>query len=81
MWAEHLAASCLSPPAVRGYRQAGSPDLGKFRALGTADRQNVTDYSFLPPTPENLAQLRPEIPAGYTQVSSADLFGPEPKTK
>ena len=43
--------------------------------------QNVTDYTFLPPTPENLAQLRPEIPAGYTRVSSADLFGPEPKAK
>jgi hypothetical protein len=40
-------------------------------------QQNVTDYTFLPPTPENLAKLRPEIPAGYTHVSgnSADLFG------
>ena len=39
--------------------------------------QNVTDYIFLPPTPENLAKLRPEIPAGYTHVSgnSADLSG------
>jgi hypothetical protein len=44
--------------------------------------QNVTDYTFLPPTPENLAKLRPEIPAGYTHVSgnSADLFGRKPKT-
>jgi hypothetical protein len=40
-------------------------------------RQNVTDYTFLPPTPENLAKLRPGIPAGYTRVtgSSADLPG------
>jgi len=40
-------------------------------------QQSVTDYIFLPPTPENLAKLRPEIPAGYTHVSgnSADLFG------
>ena len=44
--------------------------------------QNVTDYTFLPPTPENLAKLRPVIPAGYTQVSgnSADLFGQKPTT-
>jgi hypothetical protein len=40
-------------------------------------QQSVTDYIFLPPTPENLAKLRPAIPAGYTHVSgnSADLFG------
>ncbi len=45
-------------------------------------RQSVTDYVFLPPTPENLAKLRPVIPAGYTQVSgnSADLFGQKPTT-
>ena len=40
-------------------------------------QQSVTNYNFLPPTPENLAKLRPEVPAGYTYVSgnSADLFG------
>jgi hypothetical protein len=40
-------------------------------------QQSVRDYIFLPPTPENLAKLRPEVPAGYTHVSgnSADLFG------
>jgi len=39
--------------------------------------QSVTDYIFLPPTPQNLEKLRPEIPPGYTQVSgnSADLSG------
>jgi hypothetical protein len=44
-------------------------------------QQNVTDYTYLPPTPGNLAKLRPEIPAGYTHVSgsSADLFGQKPK--
>jgi hypothetical protein len=45
--------------------------------------QDVTDYTFLPPTPKNLAKLRPEIPAGYTHVSgnSGNLFGQRPKTK
>ena len=45
-------------------------------------QQNVTDYTFLPPTAENLAKLRPVIPAGYTHVSgnSADLSGQKPKT-
>jgi hypothetical protein len=44
-------------------------------------QQNVTDYTYLPPTPGNLAKLRPEIPAGYTHVSgsSADLFSRKPK--
>ena len=39
--------------------------------------QSVTDYTFLPPTPENLAELHPAIPAGYTQVSGnpANLAG------
>ena len=30
-------------------------------------QQSVTDYVFLPPTPANLAKLRPVIPAGYTR--------------
>jgi len=40
-------------------------------------QQSITDYVFLPPTPENLAKLRPVIPAGYTHVSGkpADLLG------
>jgi len=39
-------------------------------------QQDVSDYTFLPPTPQNLANLRPAIPSGYTQVSgnSPDLF-------
>jgi hypothetical protein len=37
----------------------------------------VQEFTFLPPTPANLAKLRPVIPAGYIQVSgnSPDLFG------
>src|ERR1017187_3372994 len=53
--------------------------------------QNVTDYTFLAPTAENLAKLRPEIPAGYTQAGYpqagytqagyTQVTGPQPKTK
>ena len=32
-------------------------------------QQSVSDYVFLPPTPANLAKLRPVIPAGYTRAS------------
>ena len=44
--------------------------------------QYVQEYTFLPPTPGNLAKLRPVIPAGYSQVSgnSPDLFGQKPTT-
>jgi hypothetical protein len=31
-------------------------------------QQSVFDYVFLPPTPANLAKLRPVIPAGYTRA-------------
>jgi hypothetical protein len=31
-------------------------------------QQSVSDYLFLPPTPENLARLRPVIPAGYPRA-------------
>jgi hypothetical protein len=34
-------------------------------------QQSVFDYVFLPPTPENLAKLRPVIPAGYTRAGCA----------
>jgi hypothetical protein len=45
-------------------------------------QQSVSDYVFVPPTAENLAKLRPVIPAGYTHVSgnSTDLFGRKPET-
>ena len=43
-------------------------------------QQNVTDYAFLPPTAENLAKLRPEIPGGYTRADHAQVTGPKPKT-
>jgi hypothetical protein len=34
-------------------------------------QQSVFDYVFLPPTPQNLAKLRPVIPAGYTRADCA----------
>jgi hypothetical protein len=43
-------------------------------------QQNVTDYTYLPPTAANLAKLRPEIPAGYTRAGPAQVTGPKPKT-
>ena len=50
--------------------------MREYRRMSNG-QQNVTDYTFLPPTPQNLAKLRPEIPAGYAYVSgnSADLSG------
>ncbi len=42
--------------------------------------QNVTDYTFLPPTAENLAKLRPEIPAGYAKADRTQVIGPKPET-
>jgi hypothetical protein len=41
-------------------------------------QQSVSDYLFLPPTPENLAKLRPVVPAGYTQAGCAEATGPKP---
>ena len=40
-------------------------------------QQNVTDYTFLPPTAGNLAKLRPVIPAGYTRAGRTQVTGPE----
>jgi hypothetical protein len=42
--------------------------------------QNVTDYTFLSPTAENLAKLRPVIPAGYTRADRNQVTSPKPKT-
>jgi len=44
-------------------------------------RQSVSDYVFLPPTPENLAKLRPLIPAGYTRAGCAQGTGPKPEPR
>jgi hypothetical protein len=41
-------------------------------------QQNVTDYTFLRPTAENLAKLRPVIPAGYTRAGRIQVTGPKP---
>ena len=43
-------------------------------------QQDVTEYTFLPPTAANLAKLRPEIPAGYTRADRTQVTGPKPKT-
>jgi hypothetical protein len=42
--------------------------------------QNVTEYTFLPPTAENLAKLRPVIPAGYARADRIQVTGPKLKT-
>jgi hypothetical protein len=44
-------------------------------------QQSVFDYVFLPPTPRNLAKLRPVIPAGYTQAGCAQATAPTPGTR
>ena len=44
-------------------------------------QQSVFDYVFLPPTPANLAKLRPTIPAGYTRADCASGTGPKPQTR
>jgi hypothetical protein len=44
-------------------------------------QQSVTDYVCLPPTLENLAKLRPVIPAGYTRADCAQSTGPQPHTR
>ena len=41
-------------------------------------QRSVADYVFLPPTPENLAKLRPVIPAGYTRAGRIQVTGPKP---
>jgi hypothetical protein len=38
-------------------------------------QQSVSDYVFLPATPENLAKLRPVVPAGYTRSGCAQSSG------
>ena len=43
-------------------------------------QQSITDCAFLPPTPGNLAKLRPVIPADYTRAGRAQVTGPEPVT-
>jgi hypothetical protein len=44
-------------------------------------QQSVFDYVFLPPTPRNLAKLRPVIPAGYTRAGCAQATAPTPGTR
>ena len=53
--------------------------MQEFLRMSNGQR-NVTDYTFLPPTAENLAKLRPEIPVGYAQADRTQVTGPKPKT-
>jgi hypothetical protein len=53
--------------------------LQQFLRMSNGE-QNITDYTFLPPTAENLAKLRPEIPAGYTRAGRTQVTGPKPRT-
>ncbi len=48
------------------------------QALRFSDgKQDVTDYAFLPPTPANLANLSPVIPAGYHRTTQRPGHGPK----
>ena len=44
-------------------------------------QRSIVDYVFLAPTPQNLAKLRPVIPAGYTRAGCTQATGPKPKTR
>jgi hypothetical protein len=44
-------------------------------------QQSVTDYTFLPPTIERLAKLRPVIPAGYTQADCGSITDLKPQPR
>lgn len=53
--------------------------IQQFLRMSNGQR-NVTEYAFLPPTAENLAKLRPDIPAGYTRAGRTQVTGSTPKT-
>jgi hypothetical protein len=53
--AERLWVNATTYLPMRGYQRMSN------------GQQSLTDYTFLPPTPANLAKLRPVIPAGYTR--------------
>ena len=76
----NVAANDEAPPHVTAARlwvDATTYLPMQQYLLMSNGQQDVTDYTFLLPTPQNLANLRPVIPPGYTQVSgsSPDLFG------
>ena len=61
--AERMWVNATTYLPMRGYQRMSN------------GQQTVFDYVFLPPTPANLAKLRPVIPAGYTRSNSR---GPRP---
>jgi len=54
--------------------------MREYQRMSSGQRR-VFDYVFLPPTPQNLAKLRPVIPAGYTRADCAQDTGPKPNTR
>jgi hypothetical protein len=67
--AERMWVNATSYLPMRGYTRWSN------------GQQSVFDYVFLPPTPENLAKLRPVIPAGYTRAGCAQDTGSKPNTR
>jgi hypothetical protein len=63
--AERLWVNATTYLPMRGYQRMSN------------GQQSLTDYTFLPPTPANLAKLRPVIPAGYTRVSRTQVTDPK----
>jgi len=56
--------------AMPGISEAVFTDLWVNESTYLPIRIDRDDYSWLPPTPENLALLKPTIPEGFTQVPS-----------
>ena len=67
--AERVWVNTTTYLPLRGYTRWSNGQLSIF------------DYVFLPPTPENLAKLRPVIPAGYARADCAQGADPQPNTK
>ena len=71
-------APCDSGAAVGGRHDLPADAAVPAHVQWPAERH--ADYTFLPPTAENLAKLRPVIPAGYTRAGRTQVTGPKPKT-
>jgi hypothetical protein len=67
--AERLWVNASSYVPTQGYTRWSDGEHSLF------------EYVFLRPTPKRLAELRPTIPAGYTQVSCAAGHGQKPATR
>jgi len=67
--AERLWVNARSYVPMQGYTRWSDGEHSLF------------EYVFLRPTPKRLAELRPTIPAGYTQASCAAGHGQKPATR